>query len=220
MSELYSESEIAHLPHSAKDNFFGCGNPVAVAELKEGEVVLDLGSGAGLDCFVAAQKVGTRGKVIGLDMTLEMIRMARENACEMGLNNVEFRLGEIEHIPLEAKSVDVVISNCVINLSPDKDAVFREAFRVLRHGGRLMVSDIVAIGELPPEIKNDPESWASCIAGALPKEEYLGKIGRAGFKEIAVIEATPWVSRRRPEKVQQALADKLASIKVRAVKKE
>ncbi len=218
MRELYSEAELAHLPQNAIDNFFGCGNPVAIAELKEGEVVLDLGSGAGLDCFVAAQKVGSKGKIIGLDMTLEMVRKARENAQEMGLSNVEFRLGEIEHIPLEASSVDVVISNCVINLSQDKDAVFREAFRVLRPGGRLMVSDIATLKELPPEIKNDLESWASCIAGAIPQDEYLGKIRTAGFREVAIIDATPWVSKRRPQEVQNALKGKLASVKVRAVK--
>lgn len=171
----------------------GCGNPVAIAELKEGEVVLDLGSGAGLDCFLAARRVGEKGKVIGLDMTPEMLEKARENAERVGATNVEFRLGEMEAIPLEDASVDVVISNCVINLSPDKDAVFREAFRVLRPGGRMSISDIVWLGEPPPALRRSLELWAGCIAGALEKEDYLKKIKAAGFdiKETSLKEFLP-----------------------------
>jgi SAM-dependent methyltransferase len=168
----------------------GCGNPLALAELKEGEVVLDLGSGGGLDCFLAAEKVGVGGHVIGLDMTPEMIQLARENARKMGATNVEFRLGEMERMPLEDNSVGVIISNCVINLSPDKDAVFREAYRVLKPGGRLSISDIVLLGELPQEVKASLEEWAGCIAGALQEKVYLDKIKAAGFVRITANRST------------------------------
>jgi len=165
----------------------GCGNPIAIAELQAGETVLDLGSGGGIDCFLAARQVGPEGRVIGLDMTPEMIMHARRNARRMGVTNVEFRYGEMEEMPLPDQSVDVVISNCVINLSPDKDAVFREAFRVLRPGGRLNVSDIVLNGELPPAIRDSLSAWASCVAGALDEAEYLAKIRAAGFENVQVL---------------------------------
>jgi SAM-dependent methyltransferase len=174
----------------ADSGLLGCGNPLALAELKEGEVVLDLGSGGGLDCFLAAEKVGVGGRVIGLDMTPEMIQLARENVKKMGATNVEFRLGEMERMPLEDKSVDVIISNCVINLSPDKDAVFREAYRVLKPGGRLSISDIVLLGELPQEVKASLEEWAGCIAGALQEKVYLDKIKAAGFVRITADRST------------------------------
>lgn len=147
-------------------------------------MVLDLGSGGGIDCFIAARKVGAKGSVIGLDMTPDMLRLARDNARKIGLAHVEFRLGEMEHMPVESNSVDVILSNCVINLSPDKDAVFREAFRVLKPGGRLCVSDIVLTGELPAEAKGNLEQWACCLAGAIPRDEYLAKMRAAGFIEV------------------------------------
>jgi len=183
--ELYSEEELDAL--SLDINSLGCGNPVATAAMKPGDVVLDLGSGAGLDCFLASQQVGPQGKVIGLDMTPEMLHQARANAKKLSLENVEFRLGEMEHMPVDSNSVDVVISNCVINLSPNKDSVFREIFRVLKPGGRLCVSDMVTHGELPEEIREDPTFWAGCIAGALDEEVYLDKIRAAGFAEPEVM---------------------------------
>ena len=163
---------------------FGCGNPVALAGLRPGEVVLDLGSGAGLDCFLASERVGPEGSAIGVDFTQAMVDRARENAARLGQTNVSFRLGDIEALPLEDSSVDVVISNCVINLAPDKDAVFREAFRVLRPGGRLMVSDIVLTRPATKEERNDLALYAGCISGSLPVQEYLGKIRGAGFTNV------------------------------------
>jgi len=180
-ARLYSTEELADLPDSATDIALGCGNPTAIAELRPGEVVLDLGSGGGIDCFLAANKVGADGRVIGLDMTPEMIKLARRNAKKAGLSNVEFRYGEMEEIPLPDASVDVIISNCVINLSPDKDAVFREALRVLRPGGRMTVSDIVTHGDLPEPVRKSLDAWAGCISGALDESDYLGKICAAGF---------------------------------------
>jgi len=169
------------------DVSLGCGNPTAIAELQPGEVVLDLGSGGGIDCFLAAKKVGPEGKVIGLDMTPDMIKLARRNAKKVGATNVEFRYGEMEDIPLPDESVDAIISNCVINLSPDKDAVFSEAYRVLRPGGRMMVSDIVINGQLPQSIRDSLDAWAGCIAGALDEPVYLGKIRAAGFEKVKVL---------------------------------
>ena len=166
----------------------GCGNPVALASLRDGETVLDLGSGPGLDCFLAANRVGDNGRVIGVDMTPEMLERARENARRGGYSNVEFRLGEIENLPVADASVDVIISNCVINLSPDKPRVFREAFRVLKPGGRLMVSDIVLEGELPPVVRESAAAYVGCIAGAMRKEDYLNAIKEAGFAEVEVVE--------------------------------
>ncbi|MEM3726426.1 MAG: arsenite methyltransferase [Candidatus Bathyarchaeia archaeon] len=168
----------------------GCGSPIASASLKEGETVLDLGSGFGFDCFLAAKKVGDAGKVIGVDMTPEMVYRARENAIKSGYKNVEFRLGEIENLPVADSSVDVVISNCVINLSPNKKRVFEEAFRVLKTGGRLVISDIVLLDELPQAIRNDENAYVSCVSGAIRKEEYVSLIEQAGFREIKVLEET------------------------------
>ncbi len=184
----YSDEEIEGVPDGANLGL-GCGNPVALASLKEGEVVLDLGSGAGFDCFLAASKVGRTGKVIGIDMTAEMLEKARENASKGDYQNVEFRLGEIEHIPVGDNSVDVIISNCVINLSPDKAAVFGEAFRVLKPGGRLMVSDIVLEGELPDVVRESAAAYVGCISGAVLKEDYLSLIRHAGFAEVDVLES-------------------------------
>jgi len=181
----YSQEDLNAVPEGANLGL-GCGNPVALASLKEGEVVLDLGSGAGFDCFLAAKQVGKTGKVIGVDMTAEMLERARENTRKGNFDNVEFRLGEIENLPVGDNQVDIIISNCVINLSPNKERVFKEAFRVLRPGGRLMVSDIVLLKELPEEIKNSVAAYISCIAGATTKKEYLKEIQEAGFKETKV----------------------------------
>jgi arsenite methyltransferase len=184
---LYAQSEIADLPSTVTDVSFGCGNPTAIAALQPGETVLDLGSGGGIDCFLAAKMVGPTGQVYGVDMTPEMIALARKNAAKVGATNVEFRLGEIERLPIGDATVDVIISNCVINLSPDKDQVFREAFRVLRPGGRLQVSDVVWTRPVPQEVKDDIEQWAGCIAGALLESEYVGKIAAAGFSDVTSI---------------------------------
>lgn len=183
----YSDEELEAVPDGANLGL-GCGNPVALASLSDGEIVLDLGSGAGFDCFLAASKVGKNGKVIGVDMTPEMVAKARENARKGGYKNVEFRLGEIENLPVADSSVDVVISNCVINLSPDKEQVFNEVFRVLRPGGRLMVSDIVLLKALPDSILNSIAAYVGCIAGAAMKTDYLETIKAAGFRDIIVID--------------------------------
>ena len=185
----YTDDELTSVPEGANLGL-GCGNPIALASLKEGETVLDLGSGAGFDCFLAANKVGKEGKVIGVDMTPEMIEKARENAQESNYENVEFRLGEIESIPAADNAVDVVISNCVINLSPDKKRVFREAFRVLKSGGRLMVSDIVLREELPDFIKNSIAAYVGCISGAMVRNEYIEAVKEAGFHEVKIVDET------------------------------
>lgn len=182
--DLYKPEEVAGLPPDMVTASFGCGNPTALAELHEGEVVLDLGSGAGLDVLLSARRVGPRGKAYGLDMTDEMLAEARLNQARSGLNNVEFLKGHIEDIPLPENSVDVVISNCVINLSADKDQVLREAFRVLRPGGRLAVSDIVLTRPLPAKVRQDLMAWAGCVAGALLDQEYREKLAAAGFTGI------------------------------------
>jgi ubiquinone/menaquinone biosynthesis C-methylase UbiE len=185
----YSDDELSAVPNGANLGL-GCGNPIALASLKPGEIVLDLGSGAGFDCFLAAQKVGATGKVIGVDMTAAMIEKARDNARKGNFTNVEFRLGEIEHLPVADNFADVLISNCVINLSPDKAQVFREAFRALKPGGRLMISDIVLLAELPEPIQQSIDAYVSCLAGALLKDDYLGKITVAGFQQVEVVEET------------------------------
>jgi len=187
----YSEEEIKMAPEGANLGL-GCGNPVAIASLKEGEIVLDLGSGAGFDCFLAAQKVGEKGRVIGVDMTPEMVESARKNALKGGYKNVEFRLGEIENLPAADNFVDAIISNCVINLSPEKDRVFKEAFRVLKPGGRMIISDIVLLAELPEVIKNSIEAYLGCIAGAIKKDEYLRIIKSAGFQKVKILEETSY----------------------------
>jgi len=185
----YTEDELNAVPEGANLGL-GCGNPVALASLAEGETVLDLGSGAGFDCFLAADKVGKGGRVIGVDMTPEMVQKARENAAKGNYDNVEFRLGEIEHLPVADRSADVVISNCVINLSPDKDKVFAEAFRVLKPGGRLMISDIVLTKELPEFIRNSVEAYIGCLSGAMMKDDYIGAIKGAGFQEVRIMDET------------------------------
>lgn len=230
----YTKAEIESVPEGANLGL-GCGNPIALASLVEGETVLDLGSGAGFDCFLAANKVGTNGKVIGVDMTPEMIEKARESAEKGGYQNVEFRLGEIENLPAADNSVDVVISNCVINLSPDKKQVFGEAFRVLKPGGRLMVSDIVLLKELPDFIKNSIAAYVGCISGALMKNEYLDTIAKAGFADVQILDEaifpidciandpTTQVVIKKLDLTEGEIentANSVASIKVRGIKPE
>ena len=215
---LYSKEELEGLPESISDIALGCGNPVALAELKPGEVVVDLGSGGGIDCFLAAARVGPQGKVIGIDMTPEMIWLARENAIKMGASNVEFRLGEMEHLPVDSCSADIIISNCVINLSPDKAAVFKEAWRVLKPGGRICVSDIVLNGELPPEIKEDLDQWAACIAGAIHLEEYVDKIEAAAFTQVNVHDQATQARDSSTRKERPEWWNRIASVRVTAMK--
>lgn len=179
--EFYDKDAFENIPEDISSFSLGCGNPIALASLKPGEVVVDLGSGGGLDCFLAAKKVGITGHVIGVDMTPEMLDKARSNLAKLGMQNVEFRLGEIEHLPIGDDSVDVVISNCVINLSPDKPQVFREIFRVLKPGGRIAVSDIITDGDLPEGLKKDLEAWAGCLSGALDVNDLKGLLKTSGF---------------------------------------
>lgn len=181
----YSEAEVAAIPDGANLGL-GCGNPQAIAAMQPGEIVVDLGSGAGFDCFLAARQVGDTGRVIGVDMTHEMLKKARDNAARIGAGNVEFRLGELEHLPIADNTADVVISNCVINLVPDKEQVFREAFRVLKSGGRLAVSDIINTAPLPAELQSDPALLCGCVAGAAPAEHIEDWLASAGFVDIRV----------------------------------
>lgn len=185
-SSLYPADLLATLPQGESSISYGCGDPITLAALQPGQTVLDLGSGAGLDCFFAAQKVGETGKVIGVDMTPEMIEQARASAKRMNIHNVEFRQGYIEEIPVDSNTVDVIISNCVINLSPAKDRVFSEAFRALKPGGKLAVSDIVTDGPLPEAIKQSLSAWAGCVSGAIEASEYIGMLAAAGFTNVSV----------------------------------
>lgn len=207
----YQPSELDSIPREAKGSSFGCGNPLAFAEVMPGETVLDLGSGGGMDCFLAAQRVGDSGKVIGLDMTQEMVEKARKTAAENGYRNVEFRLGKIEEMPVESGSVDWVISNCVINLSPEKEKVFAESYRVLKPGGKLLISDVVAEG-LPEDMRQDISAWASCVAGAVTEDEYLAMIRDAGFEQVSIVDRVDYVT---PSESQPY---RLSSIRVRGVK--
>ncbi len=188
-SNLYDAAETGTLPAGAVNASLGCGNPTALIELKAGQTVLDLGSGGGIDVLLSAKRVGPTGKVYGLDMTDEMLALARENQLKAGATNVEFLKGEIEHIPLPDNTVDVIISNCVINLSADKDQVLREAFRVLKPGGRFAVSDVVVRGPVPADIRRNVELWVGCVAGALEESEYRAKLASAGFEHVDV---DPW----------------------------
>ena len=226
----YTEEEIGAVPEGANLGL-GCGNPVALASLKGGETVLDLGAGAGFDCFLASDRVGKSGKVIGVDMTPEMLDRARENAKKGNYDNVEFRLGEIENLPVADNSVDVVISNCVINLAPDKKRIFEETYRVLKPGGRLMVSDIVLLKELPDFVKNSIAAYVGCVSGAVMKDEYIRAIEAAGFHDVKVVDETSvkWVGddavagmflenlKISPEEVKE-LANSVISVRVHAVK--
>ena len=228
----YTDQDLKVVPEGANLGL-GCGNPLALASLREGETVLDLGSGAGFDCFLAARQVGESGKVIGVDMTSEMLDKARGNAKKADFTNVEFRLGEIENLPVADNQVDIVISNCVINLSPAKERVFQEAFRTLKPGGRLMVSDIVLLKELPEEIRNSVAAYTACVAGAETKESYLGAIRKAGFQEIRILDETVFPTQvlandptareivknlnLSPQKAKE-LAQSVVSVKVSALK--
>lgn len=197
-SGLYDPAMLEGLPVDVTNLSLGCGDPVTIATIEPGETVVDLGSGAGMDCFLAAKRVGKTGKVIGVDMTPEMIAKAEANKAKMGISNVEFRLGQIEAMPVADNSVDVIMSNCVINLSPDKAAVFREAFRVLKPGGRVAVSDIVTEGEFSPEMRTQVDKWAECVTGAIDTEVYIGFMRQAGFTDIQVVDkvsAEPIVTR-------------------------
>ncbi|MFQ5859994.1 MAG: arsenite methyltransferase [Dehalococcoidia bacterium] len=205
----YPAQELATLPEAVTAAAAGCGNPLALAHLQTGEVVLDLGSGGGIDCFLAARAVGPQGLVLGVDMTLEMVALATRNARLVRAENVRFILGDMEHLPLAEGMVDLIVSNCVINLSPDKDAVFAEAFRVLKPGGRLYVSDILLERELPPKVRQDPLHWASCIAGAELQGIYLGRMEAVGFREIKVLQRTPY----RPEELPGILSAQLQARK-------
>lgn len=209
----YSQEDLGKIPKEAVMGL-GCGNPTALADLKEGETVLDLGAGAGIDVFLAANKVGPKGFVIGVDMTREMIDRANELARKSGYKNVEFRLGEIEGLPIEDNSMDLIISNCVINLSPDKLKTYKEAYRVLRPGGRILISDLVTEGKLPKEIRRSFEAWASCISGALEKKEYLNTIKKAGFKNISIVSQNTFYE----PGLNNKLAGKITSVKIRAYK--
>ena len=218
----YTDEDLKSVPEGANLGL-GCGNPVALASLKEGETVIDLGSGAGFDCFLAAKKVGKTGKVIGIDMTASMIDKARENARKENFDNVEFRLGEIENLPAADNSVDVIISNCVINLSPEKERVFREAFRVLKPGGRLMVSDIVLLRELPDFIKNNYDAYVNCVAGAVLKNQYIESIKEAGFHEVNIVgesffAISSYLNQELEKKLKEDLDNTVSSIKIHAVK--
>jgi arsenite methyltransferase len=185
----YTEEDMQTVPLGSNLGL-GCGNPTALASIKKGETVLDLGSGAGFDCFLASKMVGPKGKIIGIDMTAEMVAKARDNALKGGYKNIEFKQGEIEALPVEDNTIDVIISNCVINLVPNKEKAFQEAFRVLKSGGRLMVSDIVLLKKLPDFVKDSIEAYVGCVAGAVTKDRYLDAIKSAGFKDVIVIDET------------------------------
>jgi len=209
----YSEAEIRNIPEGSVMGL-GCGNPTALAELKAGETVLDLGSGGGVDVFLAAQKVGENGNVIGVDMTSEMLEKARVNARLGSYKNVEFRAGEIENLPVEDDSIDVVISNCVVNLSPDKLATYKEVFRVLKPNGRVLISDIVTEGELPEDVRQSFDAWTECIAGAVETQEYLNTITKAGFRDVTIVAKHPFCEPGMDDR----LAGKIVSIQVKAYK--
>ena len=226
--DLYDSTQIAGLPEKAVAASLGCGNPTALAELQVGETVLDLGSGGGIDVLLSAKRVGPTGKAYGLDMTDEMLALARENQAKAGVSNVEFLKGAIENIPLPDNSVDVIISNCVINLSGDKDRVLREAFRVLKPGGRFAISDVVVRGAVPAEIRKSIELWIGCIAGALEEYEYRDKLFSAGFSSIEIEPTRVYKSEEAsdflaaagldPQKVGPVIDGKFMSAFVRAVK--
>ncbi len=214
----YTEEELLSIPYAANLGL-GCGNPTAITSLKEGEYVLDLGSGAGIDCFLAANRVGKKGKVIGVDMTAEMVEKARENARKGNYDQVEFRLGEIENLPVFDNEIDIVISNCVINLSPDKKKVFQEIYRVLKPGGRFMISDTVLLKELPKSLQDSVEAYTGCIAGAIKKPVYLKLLEEAGFSHVKITREAPFpVEYRDGDGRTNTVTDMVASIHVEGYK--
>jgi SAM-dependent methyltransferase len=227
-SNLYDQAQVGEIPEEALKASLGCGNPTALARLNPGETVLDLGSGGGIDVLLSARRVGPTGKAYGLDMTEEMLALARENQRKAGVTNVEFLKGEMEHIPLPDDNVDVIISNCVINLSGDKDQVLREAFRVLKPGGRFAVSDVVVRGEVPAEIRRNMELWVGCVAGALRDSEYIDKLEKTGFASIEIeptriydiADARAFLSNQGVDvdAIAPAVADKFMSAFIRATK--
>ena len=209
----YTTEDLKSIPEDAIVGL-GCGNPTALAELKEGEIVLDLGSGGGIDVFLAANRVGDSGRVIGVDMTEEMVENAIKNAQEGKYDNVEFKLGEIENLPIENDSIDVIISNCVINLTPDKRVAYKEAFRALKPGGRILVSDLVIESEIPEDIKRSFQAWSDCIAGAMEKQSYLETIKETGFSNVEIVEQHYFTEPNMDER----LVGKITSIQVKAIK--
>jgi arsenite methyltransferase len=210
----YTAEDLQLVPGSAVLGV-GCGNPTALADLKDGETVLDLGAGAGIDVFLAAKRVGERGRVIGVDMTEDMVAQGSRLAEQHGYGNVEFRLGYIEQLPVESATVDVIISNCVINLTPDKLASFTEVYRVLKPGGRMLIADLVTDGELPPDVRSSAAAWADCLAGAMAKEAYLETIRRAGFGAVTVVSESPYEAPGMDVRLQ----GKILSVKVSALKR-
>lgn len=216
----YSAEQAAAIPEGANLGL-GCGNPLALAEVAPGETVLDLGAGAGIDCFLAAREVGPTGRVIGVDMTPAMLQKARANAKTIGSTNIEFRLGEIEHLPVADASVDLIISNCVVNLSPDKPQVFREAMRVLKPGGRMMVSDLVLTRPLTKEMQNSVDLYIGCVAGASMKEDYLGMMREAGLVDVEILDESRYdvgIDALPHDGPERTAFDSVVSVKVRAVK--
>ena len=210
-SQFYDSDQIDGLPSEALLASAGCGNPTAIDDLKPGDTVVDFGSGGGIDCFIAAKAVGEEGRVIGVDMTPDMVDLARRNADSLGMTNVTFHLTEMESTPVAADSVDVIISNCVINLAPDKDAVFREAYRILKPGGRMFISDMVLTAPLPDYAAADARNWVACLSGAEPQEVYLGRMRQAGFERMDIVEDKPWQG-------EQEWASRVHSMNIKAYK--
>lgn len=214
----YSDEEIKNLPTTVTGTSCGCGNPVGLTDLRVGETVLDIGAGGGIDCFLAAEKVGPKGKVIGIDLSEEMIKLAKKNAEKMNHKNVEFKLGDMENLPVENETIDVIISNCVINLAPDKQKVFNEAHRALKLGGRMMISDIVTDKQLPKWLQKSLEAHAACVGGALREQDYIEKIKQAGFKDVAVVSKRKLKILRKEGESLSEIEHSVYHIDVRAVK--
>ena len=210
-AQLYDNEQIDGLPSEALTASAGCGNPTAIDDLKPGDTVVDFGSGGGIDCFIAAKAVGEQGRVIGVDMTPDMVDLARRNAASLGVTNVTFHLTEMESTPIAAASVDVIISNCVINLAPDKDAVFREAYRILKPGGRMFISDMLLTAPLPPHATADARNWVACLSGAEPQAVYLGRMRQTGFERIEIVDDKPWHG-------EQEWASRVHSMNIKAYK--
>lgn len=210
-AQFYDSEQIDGLPSEALLASAGCGNPTAIDDLKPGDTVVDFGSGGGIDCFIAAKAVGEQGQVIGVDMTSDMVDLARRNATSLGVTNVTFHLTEMESTPIAADSVDVIISNCVINLAPDKDAVFREAYRILKPGGRMFISDMLLTAPLPDYALADMSNWVACLSGTEPQDVYLGRMRRAGFERMEIVDDKPWQG-------EQEWASRVHSMNIKAYK--